>query len=216
MLKGGIACIAMSMAVALPTLSAAKEGTMDLSLPVAVPHGRMEQAGVSVDIDVLDAQRTSDIFDVDLVKKGIQPVMIKIRNHSAQTYRFTKADVDAHYIPAATAAKRAYENPIRIGSRLVGRAVGILPRWLINSRREIEREQASDQPLFNREMQASFVQGEIPDADVAPEGTLEGFLYLRPREPGAHVRVRLLNTSTQEPLVFERATNGKHKKHEGA
>lgn len=215
-MQGGIACLAMSVAVALPTLSDAKDHAMDLSLPEAIPYGRMEQAGVSVEVEVLDREHAMDIFDVDLIKKSVQPVMIKIRNGSTQTYRFTKADVDAHYIPAATAAKRAYENPIRIGGRLMGRAVRTVPRWLLNSRREIEREQATDQPLFNREMQASFVQGEIPDADVAPDGMLEGFLYLKPLEPGAHVRVRLLNTGTQEPLVFERATNGKHKKQEGA
>ena len=202
-----VTVLAISLTVALPTLSDATDRTMDLSLPVAAPHGRMEQAGVSVDVEILDREHTVDIFDVDLVKKGVQPVMIKIHNQSTQTYRFKKADVDARYIPAATAAKRAYENPIRIGGRLVGRAVGTVPRWLLNSRREIEREQATDQPLFNREMQASFVQGEIPDAEVTPDGTLEGFLYLRPLEPGAHVRVRLLNTSTQEPLVFERITN---------
>ncbi|MBI3996177.1 MAG: hypothetical protein HY352_00815 [Candidatus Omnitrophica bacterium] len=195
----------MSLAVALPTLSAAKEGTIDLSLPVAVPHGRMEQAGVSVDIDVLDAQHTVDIFDVDLIKKGVQPVMIKIHNHSMQTYRFKKSDVDAHYIPAAVAAKKAYENPVRIGGRFVRRAVGTIPRWLLNAPSGIAREHAADQPLLNREMQASFVRGEIADADIAPNATLEGFLYLKPLQPGVHVRIPLLNTSTQELLMFDRA-----------
>ncbi len=160
-------------------------------------HTAVEHAGVSVEVHVLDADQTEDIFDADLLARGIQPLVITIRNHSTQTYRFTKADVDAHYIPATIAAKAAYENPVVISGRVIGRAVSVIPRWIF------PHHNTPPRPLLNRDIQANFVREEIRDADVGPNSSLSGFLFSHPPESTAHLHIRLLSTQTQVSLEFD-------------
>lgn len=159
---------------------------------------RVEQAGVVVELHVLSARETEDIFDVNLVRKRVQPLVIRMKNESGTTYRFRKADVDEHYLPAATAAKQAYENPLVVGKSVVGRVLGYLPSKILRP-----KAKTSDRPMFNRAIQESFVREEIPDGEIGANGKLSGFLYVRPLEPGAPIRVKLMNVQTQEPLVFE-------------
>ena len=164
----------------------------------ATVPGRVQKAGVSVDAQILGADETKDIFDVDLIRKGVQPIVIEIHNRSQATYRFRKTDVDAHYLPAAVAAKAAYENPMVIGGAIVGQTVSALHQFIFPPPKH-----ATFRPIFNRDVQESFVKEEIPDAEIGPNGSLSGFLYLRPLAPGATFRVTLINRQTQQPLIFE-------------
>lgn len=160
---------------------------------------RVEQAGVSVEVQVIDAEQARDIFDANLVKRGVQPLVLRIRNESAQTYRFEKAGIDPPCIPAATAARQAYENPVLVTGRVLNRAVfGSIRRIAVKS-----GGTTRPQPILNREIRESFVKEEIADADIGPHGSLEGFLYVRPLEPDGRLSVTLINTQTKEPLRFE-------------
>ena len=158
----------------------------------------VEHAGVSVELQVLSAKETEEIFDVNLVRKRVQPLVIRIKNGSVVAYRFRKADVDEHYLPAATAAKQAYENPLVVGKSVVGRVLGYLPSKVFKSPAKVP-----ERPILNRTIQESFVREEIPDAEIGANGKLSGFLYVRPLAPGSFIRVKLINIQTQEPLVFE-------------
>ena len=159
---------------------------------------RVEHAGVVVELHILSAKETEDIFDVNLVRKRVQPLVIRIKNDSGTTYRFRKADVDEHYLPAATAAKQAYENPLVVGKGVAGRVLGYLPSKIFKSSAKVP-----ERPVFNRTIQDSFVREEIPDGEIGSNGKLSGFLYVRSLEPGAPIRVTLINVHTQEPLLFE-------------
>ena len=161
---------------------------------------REREAGVTVGIQVIDAEQTADIFDINLVAKGVQPLLITIKNGSGQTYQFRKADV-ARYIPAAEAAKQAYDNPLVVGGRLLRQVAAIVPKLLFTQTRS--HGGVSPPPVLNRNIQQDFVREEIADGEIAPNGSLEGFLYLRPLEPGTPIRVTLVNAKTQEPLVIE-------------
>ncbi len=191
----------LGLTVALPSVGEAAQRLLDSprSANASVP-GRVQQAGVSVEVQVIDAEQTRNIFDVDLVGEGIQPLLIKIRNESGHTYRFSKASVDAHYLPAATVARKAYENPIVIGGEMIGRVVGVIPKVILPS---TSHRQTPSQPLFNREVRASFMREEIADGDIGPNGSLAGFMYVRPLAPGSRISVRLINVQTQEPLTFD-------------
>ena len=197
-MKGGRPIVILTLALCLPRISEATHQGNPAHPATPHSHRRVEHAGVSVEVQVLDAEQTKDIFDTDLIRKDVQPLLIKIHNHSARTYRFRKTNVDAHPIAAAVAARKAYENPVLVGGQLIGRVVTSIPDRIFTS-----HDKASPRPLLNREIQASFVKEEIPDADVGPHGSLAGLMYIQPRAPGSPTRVTLIDVQTQEPLVFE-------------
>ena len=192
---------ALALAVAAVVWPAVGEATQqqwfESPAPAAAP-GRIQHEGVSVDARVMDADEVEDVFDVNLIRKGVQPLLITIRNDSQVTYRFRKADVDAHYIPAADAAKAAYENPVAIGGAIAQRAVSVLHQFIYPPPKPV-----LDRPILNRSVQQSFVKEEIPDAEIAPNSSLSGFLYIRPQAASTPLRVTLLNLQTQQPLVFD-------------
>ncbi len=156
-----------------------------------------QQEGVSVDLKVLDAEQAKDIFDADVVGKGVQPLLITIHNTSHQTYHFSKGNVDANYIPAAIAARAAYENPVVVGGRMVKRVLGVIPGWLMQSDKH-----TSSRPILNQEIQRSVVKEEIPDRDIGPNGSLAGFMYVHRLASAKALSVRLINVQTQESLFF--------------
>ncbi len=165
---------------------------------MTAPAVRVEKAGVSVEVAVIDPDQTTDIFGVDLVRKGIQPLMMTIRNGGAQTYRFRKADVGAHYLPAAAVARHAYENPIVTGGRVAGWLVWQAPAFVFPS-----LQRGTRRPALRRDVLRDFTREEIADTEIGPGGSARGFLFIRPGERGQPFTVRLLNVQTQEPLVIE-------------
>ena len=120
------------------------------SHPVAV-----QQEGVAVSVEVLDADQAKDIFGPDLVRKGVQPLMIRIRNGSGQTYWFTKASVDQRYVTAARTARRAYENPLVTLQRTVGWLLALLHRVIFPPPKTAT---PADRPFLPREVRADFVR----------------------------------------------------------
>ena len=196
-MRGRSVCILIGALVAGPATGQAAHALFEPPRSAAVP-GRVQKDGVSVDVQVMDAEATKDVFDVDLIRHGVQPLVITIHNGSQAAYRFRKTDVDAHYIPAAVAATTAYENPVVIGGEIVGQTVRSLHQFVFPP-----PKQMPGRPILNRNLQQSFMKEEIPDADIAPGGSLSGFLYLRAQPARAPLRVTLINLQTQQPLVFD-------------
>lgn len=159
---------------------------------------RIEKDGVSVAVDVMKPEETEDVFGADLVRQGTQPLLLMIHNGSAQTYRFRKADVDARYIPAAEAARHAYGNPVVTGGRMIGWAVWHVPAVVFRSVRKGLRR-----PVTAQDVRTDFLREEIADADIGPQGSIQGFMFVRPLEPGSRITVKLLNLGTQHAVVFE-------------
>ena len=189
--------VLLGLAIAWPGTGQAAHQLFEPPHRAIVP-GRLQKEGVSVDVQIMSAEETQDVFDVNLIRHGIQPLVITIRNGSQATYRFRKADVDARYIPAAVAATKAYENPVAVGADLVQRTTNSLHQIIFPPPKQVP-----GRPILNRNIQQSFVKEEIPDADIAPNGSLSGFLNLRPQAPGVPLRVTLINLQTQQPLVFD-------------
>lgn len=160
-----------------------------------------EQEGVSVSVEVLEAGQAQDIFGPDLVRKGVQPLMIRIRNGSGRTYQFTKASVDQRYVTAARTARHAYENPLSMLRRTATWLLALLHRVVFPPPRTAA---PADRPYLPREVRADFAQEEIPDGLIGPNDSLEGFMFIRTRRRRvSHVTVTLIDTQTQEPLRFE-------------
>ena len=169
-----------------------------LSPAVVVSPWRVEHQGVTVEVQLIDAEQTANIFGVDLLRKGVQPLLVKIHNDSARRYQFKKSQVDAQYIPAAEAAKQAYDNPVAVGGRVVARTLFLIPRLIFKS-----RGTPQERPLLNAEVQASFVREEISDRDIRAKSSLAGLMYIKPLASGAHLTLTLIDVAAQAPLTFE-------------
>ena len=197
-MKRWILCVGL-VSLGLRSLGEAAPHPHETPSPAAVVSPwRVEHQGVTVEVQLIDAEQTTDIFSVDLLRKGVQPLLVKIRNDSAQTYQFKKFQVDAQYIPAAEAAKQAYDNPVAVGGRVVGRTLLSIPRGIFKS-----RGTPQERPLLNAEVQASFVREEIPDRDIPVNSALAGLMDIKPLASGAHLTLTLIDVATSAPLIFE-------------
>ena len=52
---------------------------------------------VRVTAAVLSSEETKEVFDLDLYKKGIQPIWLEIENNSPQRVRFAPTGIDKDY-----------------------------------------------------------------------------------------------------------------------
>ena len=181
---------------------------------VAYP-GRVEQEQVAVAVELLDSRRTKEVFGVDFVRNGIQPLMVVIRNDSAHTYLFRKTNVDQRYIPAERAARMASPHPALQAARVIRWLVFLLPGVIFESIIEpattldfpgIE-EAASRPPSSNRQrIKADFLQEEISDGPIRSNSSRAGVLFVRPLQLGSVIRLPLVDAQTQQSLLFELPT----------
>ena len=212
-MRNRVTLLVLALVVCLPSLSEAAHPSQSQSKllsgkgqgrnsHLADSPGRLEKAKVSVDIQRIDADETISVFGVDLVGHGVQPLVIEIQNRSDQTYRFSKTNVDAHYIPAANAARYAYPNPIITGLRFVRWIVCWIPAWILGQFVEFF-DGAIQRPLMNQDVRADFVKEEIADTTVGPNSSLAGFMFLRALPPGTQLHMTLTNVQTQDLLAFD-------------
>lgn len=164
---------------------------------------QIKKEQVTVGAEFLNTDLANNIFDTDLVGRGIQPLTIAIENRSNQTYAFRKADVDEHYIPAAQAAKAAYQNPVKAEGQAVGWFLLRIPKLIASVTSKRHRPSLASGPFINRDIQADFVKEEIADTTIGPNGSLTGFLFLGLPRQERVLTIKLLNVQTQQPLIFE-------------
>ena len=177
---------------------AAPHGSARKMPPAASGH-RQEQAGVAVTVEALDKDACEAVFGVDLLKHQVQPVLIKIRNDSKQTYEFQKSSVSSDAIPAAAVARYAYPNLIVSVLKWTGHIATFIPRTMS------DRKMPS-RPLIPGDVRHDFTKEEIADGPIAPQSSREGFVFLHPLPKGQPLRVPLTNASSRQPLVFEFTT----------
>ena len=167
----------------------------------------MTREGVTVEVQVLSAEEVKDIFGTDLVRRRVQPLLVKIHNGASQPYTFHKSGMAPPYMPAAQAARAAFENPIVVGGGLLKRGLGAVGRVILPVKKTAE-----ERPVKNSELQAMFVQEELRDGELKPGADAQGFVFTRALPPDQPLVVSLINTATQQLLVFEMPQSG----HSGA
>ena len=74
-----------------------------------------EDARASVTVAVLTAEESRRLFGVDLARRGIQPVFLRIVNRAAESVRLQLLSIDADYF---TPLEAAALNHFSIGRRL--------------------------------------------------------------------------------------------------
>ena len=177
--------------------------------------GRVQKDNVSVAVALLDPQRTKETFHADLVRHGVQPLMVVIHNGSDQPYVFHKADVGSRAIPAGKAARRAYVHPTVIAARFVKWLFFLIPGLVFESIVEPAStldfpgiEEAARRPSVppHRAIRDEFARHEIADTEIGPGRDHTGVMFVRPPKLGSVIPVTLVNARTQQPLVFEMPT----------
>ena len=173
--------------------------------------GRDDHDGVSVVVKVLEFDPSRALFQADLPRHHIQPLLLLLRNGGGETYLFRKAAVGARYLHAEAVARMVYQHPsvtlIRYGKWLAMLLPGLLFETVIEPTTTfdfpgIEEAAQRPTPTDNARIRAAFVRYEIPDGPLAPDHTLEGALFVRPFTAGSPITVTLTNARTGEPLRF--------------
>jgi len=170
---------------------------------------------VAVALALIDPQRTKETFRADLVRRGVQPLMVVIHNGSDQPYVFHKANVGSRAIPAGKAAQRAYVHPTVTAARFVKWLIFLIPGLVFESIVEPAStldfpgiEEAARRPSVpnHRALRDEFARHEIADAEIWPGRDHAGVMFIRPPKLGSVIPVTLVNARTQQPLVFEMPT----------
>ena len=159
--------------------------------------GVIEQEHIAVLAKRLSAEEIEQAFDENLLRRGVQPVSIEIRNEATEPARFRKADVNAHYVPAERVARYAYANPIVVGLRFVRWPIACTGAFIIRMGREVH----CPKPVTNRDIREDYRFQEIPDAEIAPGGSLDGMLFL-PAASSGPVTITLTKTGSPQPLMY--------------
>ena len=163
--------------------------------PLASDPRRVERGGVSIVVDVLDASRSQDVFGMDLLRRKIQPLVVKVYNGSEHAYQFRKADVQPAIVPAATIA-RLLKDPLWIrGAHATREAVSTVPRIVF------PRVNKKPARVAGREtVQMNLLHDELADRSIEPKQFVNGFLFI-PAGGTTPLTMTLTSAATQAPLV---------------
>lgn len=149
-----------------------------------------------VTVAVPDAATTRKRFGVDLWRRRIQPVWLRVQNDGPDTWTLLKAGIDPAYYPAAEAARAThFSTATRVASYGVASVV-FLPLALPGAI-DVWRAHAA-----NARMDEDFAAQALNGTLVPPGGAIEGFVFT-PLDPGTkHVPVPLLGPDGVVRLDF--------------
>ena len=170
------------------------------TMPTAPLPQRKEQRGVTVSVEFIDAESSQDIFGVDLLKRRVQPILLKITNDSPRAYGFSKAGVAGQVLSAVQVARFAYPNVIGSTMRWSGYTATVVPRTLFD--RKVPKR-----PLLPGDVRKDFAKEEIADGPIPPKTTRSGFVFVPAPLPDGPLRVPLTGEGDSAPLVFEFAAD---------
>jgi hypothetical protein len=152
------------------------------------------QEGLEITVAVLDPISSRQFFGVPMARRGIQPVWLRITNHSQTPCRPLLVSIDPNYFSPLEAAAA---NHFSIAKRLIGfGAIGwiFLPLLLLVPLKLISAWRA------NRKMSDFFRGQAIRLRPIGPEEQSQGFVYTHLDVGSKLVRVKLLRL--EGPIEF--------------
>jgi hypothetical protein len=138
---------------------------------------------------VADAVESERIFGVPLARRGLQPVFLRIINHSDRSLRLHLVSIDPNYY---TPLEAAALNHFSIGKRLS--AFGILAWWALLPVLALIPFKLITAYRANRRMDECFQSQAFHLRPIPPGGTSEGFVFTALDLGTKVVHVRLLAT----------------------
>jgi hypothetical protein len=160
------------------------------------------QDGLEVTVAALDASESRSFFGVRMARRGVQPVWLKIANHSATPYRLSLVGIDPNYFSSYEAAGANHYSTgrklLEFGalSLLFFPVIWLLPIKLIAAR------------LANRKIDAFFAEQAFQLRPVEPGETREGFVFTPLDVGNKVVHVKLFGSSDVREFVFTASVPG--------
>jgi len=153
-----------------------------------------QQDGLEVSVAVLDARQSRRYFGVPMARRGMQPVWVRIANHSDAPCRLHLVSIDPNYFSSYEAAAA---NHYAFGKRLLG--FGLLG-WLFLPLLLFVPLKLIGAWRANRKMDEFFREEAFHLRPVAPGKQSEGFVFTRLDVGSKVVHVRILRM--QGPIEF--------------
>ncbi len=213
--------------LALALLSAGCEGYWPLRWPardlwaaipgavpsIQVPIGplkdyshQLTQDGVAVGVEFLTPTQARGMFQVDLARNDIQPLLVAIQNTSAQTYVLRKSEMGLRVIPASRVAALACPDPVHTLARYVKWLAFLIPGLVFEM--VVEPASTLDFPIMHdvsrhpaasgcRSIREDFVRQELADGELAPGQWRSGVVFVPPVRLGSTVSITLTPVGSQ-------------------
>jgi hypothetical protein len=152
------------------------------------------QSGVDVTVSVPNAKESDRIFGVALARRGLQPIHVRVVNHSPIALRLHFRSLDPNYFPPLEAAARCHFSILRrlytfgVFAWFFFPLLLLVPLKLLSIRR------------VNRKMDALFQELAFHRRPIATGGQSEGFVFAAFDAGTKMVHVRLMATE-QHPTL---------------
>jgi hypothetical protein len=160
------------------------------------------QDGIEVRLAVLDARESRRFFGVPMARRGVQPVWLRITNHSASPYRLSLVSIDPNYFSAFEAAA---VNHYSDGKRVLG--FGVLA-WLFWPILLLIPLKVFAARRANRKMDAYFQEHAYRPRPVEAGEEQEGFVFTPLDAGNKTVQVRLLGVKDTKEFTFDVSVPG--------
>lgn len=155
-----------------------------------------DKDGIEVTLAVLDGRESRLFFGVPMAKRGIQPVWLRIANHSQSAYRLHVVGIDPNYFsPYEAAAANHYSS----GKRLL--SYGLLA-WLFLPLLVLLPIKLLSAWRANRKMDAYFQEFAFHLRPIFPRRAQEGFVFTPLDAGNKVVTVRLFGADGSKEFVF--------------
>lgn len=172
---------------------------------------QLTQDGVAVGIELLTPAQARGMFQVELARNGIQPLLVAIQNTSAQTWRLRKSEMGLRVIPASRVAALACPDPVHTLARYVKWLAFVIPGLLFET--VIEPASTLDFPILHqtsrhpaasgcRYIREDFVRQELADGEIAPGQLRSGVVFVPPVRLGSTVSITLAAAGSQEKAAW--------------
>ncbi len=155
-----------------------------------------DRDGLKVAVKFYDARESKKLFGVGCVAENFQPVYIVVDNRSSNSYDFKKRTINKGSAPAEEVADKCKFNT---AGRAASYGVAGLIIWPLLIPAVVD---GTGSARANTRMEDDFVYKEIKDERVAPNGLLNGIVFLDKMKDGEELAIRFSNLDKDEIKLF--------------
>ncbi|MBI2885187.1 MAG: hypothetical protein HYY15_03330 [Candidatus Omnitrophica bacterium] len=169
----------------------------------------VREGPITVGVDIVDAVRSREYFGADLLRRGIQPLLLVVANDGDRPYALPPAFVSARIVPAQRASAYASQTVAgRVGRHIQWLAFfvpGLVFSSVIEPLTTLDFpgiQDASARPVrsANREIRQDFVSHELAPGPIEPGAARSGVVYVRRLPSGSILTLSLNDPQGGEPL----------------
>ncbi len=157
---------------------------------------RQSQDNVYVIAKFLDTRETKQIFQFDLISRGIQPVFIVMDNRSPKTYDFKKSDINKQIMSAQEVADKCKFSTVGRATTYGVLGLFIWPFLIPAVVDGVGSSQA------NTKIENDYAYKEMQDGRLMPNGLMNGVVFVPKMKEGEDFTIRLKDVDTNGILRF--------------